>query len=130
MSLKILMVDDERDAQDLFRQNFRREIRRGRYEFIFALSADEAISVLEGHQNIDLIVVLSDINMPGMNGIELLQAVRERWTSLPVIMITAYGDQGTASKVRECGARGLLTKPVDFDSLKRELSILVEEQVQ
>ena len=126
MTARILMVDDEPDAQELFRQNFRREVRKGVYEFGFASSGDAALDVLKDERDA-VALVLSDINMPGMSGIDLLQAVRTAWPSLPVMMITAYGDADTQTRVRELGAETFLTKPVDFDRLKHEISHIVGE---
>ena len=121
MTLKILMVDDEPDAEMLFRQNFRREIRKGVYEFMFAQSGNQAIELLESTNGPDMLVVLSDINMPGMTGIELLDVVKNRWPDLPMMMITAYGDVGTESDVKNRGADQLVSKPVDFSHLKQQL---------
>ncbi|UYV37241.1 response regulator [Rhodobacteraceae bacterium D3-12] len=121
MSLKILMVDDEPDAEILFRQNFRREIRKGVYDFFFAQSGGDALTLLEGMELPDVLALLSDINMPGMSGVELLGEVKERWPELPVMMITAYADPGTAACVKQKGAQDLVTKPVDFDFLKQQL---------
>jgi CheY-like chemotaxis protein len=109
------MVDDEPDAQELFRQNFRREIRRGVYSFDFAQSGREALEVVKAKAPV---LVLSDINMPGMSGIELLAELQAMWPDLPVMMITAYGDAGTETKVRALGTERFLTKPVDFKGLK------------
>lgn len=117
----ILMVDDEPDAQELFRQNFRGEIRRGVYEFDFALSGEAALRRLKASPPGSVTLVLSDINMPGMSGIELLEGIRTEWPELPVMMITAYGDQATEARVRALGADRFLTKPVDFGVLKQAL---------
>ncbi len=126
MPIKILMVDDEPDAEVLFRQNFRREIRKGVYEFLFAQSGQEALDLLGSDEGLDLLVVLSDINMPGMTGVELLETVKSRWPDLPMMMITAYGDVGTEESVTQKGARQLVSKPVDFAHLKAELAELSE----
>ena len=125
MSVRILMVDDEPDAEELFRQNFRREIRTGVYVFDFARSGAEAVAFLNGGNAPQIILILSDINMPGMSGIELLERVRHQWPEIPVFMITAYGDKTTENKAREKGAAAFLTKPVDFPALKERLSSLV-----
>jgi CheY-like chemotaxis protein len=117
----ILMVDDEPDAQELFRQNFRREVRRGVYEFEFALSGEAALRRLKASPPGSVTLVLSDINMPGMSGIELLEGIRTEWPDLPVMMITAYGDQATEARVRALGVDRFLTKPVDFGALKLAL---------
>jgi CheY-like chemotaxis protein len=120
------MVDDEPDAQDLFRQNFRREIRKGVYAFDFALSGKAALEVLKGQTPPEVLLVLSDINMPGMSGIELLAEIRETWPELGVFMITAYGDNATEARARDLGAERFLTKPVDFTALKDDLSRTLE----
>ncbi len=124
MTARILMVDDEPDAQELFRQNFRREVRKGVYKFGFASSGDAALDVLKDDREA-VTLVLSDMNMPGMSGIELLEEVRISWPTLPVMMITAYGDAVTEARVRALGAETFLTKPVDFNRLKREISHIV-----
>ncbi len=126
MTARILMVDDEPDAQELFRQNFRREIRKGVYSFDFALSGAAALVVLKGQTPPRVVLVLSDINMPGMSGIELLAEIRETWPELGVFMITAYGDNATEAKARDLGAERFLTKPVDFAVLKDDLSRTLE----
>jgi len=127
MSAHILMVDDEPDAEELFRQNFRREIRQGVYVFDFAQSGGEALELLKSEETPDVILVLSDINMPGMTGIELLETIRQQWPDILVFMITAYGDTSTERTVREKGASQFLTKPVDFGALKEELTSIVAE---
>jgi CheY-like chemotaxis protein len=121
MTARILMVDDEPDAGELFRQNFRREIRKGTYVFDFAQSAESALEILNGQTPPAVVLVLSDINMPGMTGIELLAEIRKMWPEVSVFMITAYGDNTTEAQVRELGADHFLTKPIDFDRLKGEL---------
>ena len=126
MTARILMVDDEPDAQELFRQNFRREIRKGVYAFDFAISGEAALVVLKGQTPPRVVLVLSDINMPGMSGIELLAEIRETWPELGVFMITAYGDNATEAKARDLGAERFLTKPVDFPVLKDYLSRTLE----
>ncbi len=126
MTARILMVDDEPDAQELFRQNFRREIRKGVYAFDFALSGEAALKVLKGREPPAVLLVLSDINMPGMSGIELLAEIRETWPELGVFMITAYGDSATEARARDLGAERFLTKPVDFAVLKDDLSRTLE----
>lgn len=122
MTTRILMVDDEPDAEELFQQNFRREIRRGMYDFSFARSGDEALRVLGNEAAPDAVLVLSDINMPGMTGIQLLDRIKASWPQVIVFMITAYGDEATEMKVHNAGAAHFITKPVDFSMLKRELS--------
>ena len=122
MTTRVLMVDDEVDAQELFRQNFRREIRKGVYEFDFALSGEEALDILRNGTPPEILVLLSDINMPGMSGVDLLEEVRKTWPDLDVFMITAYGDAATESRVGELGASRFFTKPVDFSQLKSDLA--------
>lgn len=127
MTARILMVDDEPDAQELFRQNFRHEIRKGVYAFDFALSGEAALKVLEGQEPPAVVLVLSDINMPGMTGIELLAEIRKGWPEVGVFMITAYGDDATEARARDLGAERVLTKPVDFGRLKEELPRMLED---
>jgi CheY-like chemotaxis protein len=120
MSFSILIVDDEPDITDLFRQRFRREVRQGRYVLHFAASGEEALRRLaEIHP--ELIVILSDINMPGMDGLDLLCEIRQRRPVLPVLMVTAYGDDERRRRADELGANAFLAKPVDFDQLKEQL---------
>jgi CheY-like chemotaxis protein len=117
----ILVVDDEPDVADLFRQRFRREARQGTYVMYFAASGAEALDRLAGEIHPTLIAVLSDINMPGMDGLELLGEIRQRRPNLPVMMVTAYGDDERRRRARELGAFEFITKPVDFDQLKEQL---------
>jgi len=124
MSVSILVVDDEPDVADLFRQRFRRETRQGTYVLHFAASAEEALDRLAGEIEPQLIVILSDINMPGMDGLELLHVIKERRPDLPVMMVTAYGDDDRRRRATQLGAMGFLTKPVDFDLLKAHLQLL------
>jgi len=121
MSALILVVDDEPDVADLFRQQFRREIRSARFAIEFAQSAPEALKVVETVEDASLILILSDINMPGMSGLELLPRARLARPDVPVIMITAYGDQDTRRKAIEGGAAGLFTKPIDFPELRQTI---------
>ncbi len=124
MSVSILVVDDEADVAELFRQQFRREVRQGHYVMHFAQSAEEALGKLEDGVQPELIVILSDINMPGMDGLGLLRKVKEHHADLPVIMVTAYGDDERRRKATEFGAAEFVTKPVDFDLLKQQLQQL------
>jgi len=121
MSVSILVVDDEPDVADLFRQRFRREARQGTYVLHFAFSGAEALERLAGEIEPELIVILSDINMPGMDGLALLREIKTRWPELPVMMVTAYGDDERRRRAGELGAAEFLTKPVDFDQLKEQL---------
>ena len=121
MSVSILAVDDEVDVADLFRQHFRREVRQGQYVLHFACSAAEALDKLARGIEPELIVMLSDINMPGMDGLTLLREVKERRPDLPVIMVTAYGDEERRRRAKEYGAVFFITEPVDFDFLKAQL---------
>ena len=121
MCALILVVDDEPDVADLFRQQFRREIRSARFVMEFAQSAPEALKVVETVEDASLILILSDINMPGMSGLELLPKARRARPDVPVIMITAYGDLDTRRKAIEGGAAGLFTKPIDFPELRRAI---------
>jgi len=121
MSVSILVVDDEPDVAELFRQRFRRETRQGSYVMHFAASGAEALHRLAGEIEPTLVAVLSDINMPGMDGLELLAEIKERFPDLPVMMVTAYGDTDRRKRATEYGAAEFITKPVDFDQLKAQL---------
>jgi CheY-like chemotaxis protein len=121
LSVYILVVDDEPDVEVLFRQQFRRELRAGRFLMEFAPSAPAALQRAAEIREPSLILILSDINMPGMSGLEMLPEVRARRPDVPVIMITAYGDAETRKKAIERGAEGLLTKPIDFAMLRQEI---------
>jgi CheY-like chemotaxis protein len=121
VSVLVLVVDDEPDVEALFRQQFRRDLRAQRFVMDFANSAAEALARIEGSIEQSLILILSDINMPGMTGLEMLPKVREMRPDVPVIMITAYGDPKTKRKAIESGATGLLTKPIDFTLLREEI---------
>ena len=121
MSVSILIVDDEPDVAEMFRQRFRREARQGTYVLHFARSGEEALDKLENGVRPELIVILSDINMPGMDGLSLLREIKSRRPELPVMMVTAYGDDERRRQAEEAGALQFLSKPVDFDTLKAEL---------
>ena len=121
MSLVILVVDDEPDVEVLFRQQFRRELRAGRFAMEFAQSAPMALQRITNAGDESLILILSDINMPGMSGLELLPKVKAIRPDVPIIMITAYGDPDTNRKALENGAEALLTKPIDFGTLRTEI---------
>lgn len=119
--MKILVVDDERDVEDLFRQKFRKEIRNGGLELVFAFSGKEALEILESDNPPEFSSVFSDINMPGMSGLEMLGIIKHRFPQLRVNMISAYGDADNYQKAMSSGAKGFFTKPVDFDSLRKEI---------
>ena len=121
MSVSILVVDDEPDVADLFRQCFRREAREGTYVMHFAASGVEALDRLAEEIQPALVAVLSDVNMPGMDGLELLGEIKQRRPDLPVMMVTAYGDDERRHRASELGAFEFITKPVDFDQLKEQL---------
>jgi CheY-like chemotaxis protein len=121
MSVSILVADDEPDVANLFRQSFRRETRQGKYVMHFATSGEQALDRLAEEIQPTLIAVLSDINMPGMDGLELLGEIKQRRPDLPVMMVTAYGDDERRRRARELGAFEFVTKPVDFDELKEQL---------
>jgi len=117
----ILVVDDESDVEMLFRQQFRRELRAGRFTMDFAPSGDSALQHINDTGGASLVLILSDINMPGMSGLELLPRAKTARPDVPVIMITAYGDDVTKRKALDGGAEGLLTKPIDFVALRNEI---------
>ena len=121
MSVSILVMDDEPDVADLFRQRFRRETRQGKYVMHFAASGAEALDRLAEKIHPALVAVLSDINLPGMDGLQLLGEIKQRCPDLPVMMVTAYGDDERRRRARELGAFEFITKPVDFDRLKEQL---------
>ena len=121
MSVSILVVDDEADVAALFRQHFRHEVRQGSYVLHFACSAEEALERLENDIEPPLIVILSDINMPGMDGLALLREIKCSRPELPVMMVTAYGDDERRRFAEQYGAAEFITKPVDFEFLKRQL---------
>jgi CheY-like chemotaxis protein len=121
MTVSILVVDDEPDVAELFRQRFRREVRQGTYAMHFAASAEQALEKLAQGIEPSLIVILSDIHMPGMDGLTLLGEIKHRFPNLPVMMITAYGDDERQRRADELGASEFITKPVDFDFLKEHL---------
>jgi CheY-like chemotaxis protein len=123
VTLLILVVDDEPDVEVLFRQQFRRDIREGRFTMDFAQSAASALQLISEAGSASLILILSDINMPGMSGLELLPKAKAARPDVPIIMITAYGDAETKRKALEAGAEALLTKPIDFVSLRGEIEV-------
>ena len=127
MSISVLIVDDEPDVEALFRQQFRRDLRAQRFVMDFAGSASEALAHVASTVEQPPILILSDINMPGMSGIEMLPKVREMRPDVPIVMITAYGDPETKRKAIEGGANGLLTKPIDFALLREEIETRLKQ---
>jgi CheY-like chemotaxis protein len=121
VNLLVLVVDDEPDVEVLFRQQFRRELRSERFKMTFALSAMAALQSIDNAGDASLILILSDINMPGMSGLELLPKAKAVRPDVPIIMITAYGDAETKRKALEYGADALLTKPIDLGMLRTEI---------
>jgi two-component system, chemotaxis family, chemotaxis protein CheY len=123
--MKILVVDDEKDVQALFEQRFRKEIKSGEIEFAFANSGEEALQFMQQH-NHEAVLILSDINMPGMSGLQLLEKIKRQYETPPpvVMMITAYGDQENYNQAMRLGADDFLTKPVDFAELKEKLKTI------
>ena len=127
MNLLILVVDDESDVETLFRQHFRRDLRSERFAMEFAQSGDMALQRIADAAGVSLILILSDINMSGMSGLELLPKAKTMRPDVPIIMITAYGDADTKRKALEGGADALFTKPIDFEVLRGEIDIRVEQ---
>jgi CheY-like chemotaxis protein len=125
VTLLVLVVDDEPDVELLFRQQFRHDLRAGRFTMEFAQSGEVALRRIDDSQGVSLILILSDINMPGMSGLELLPKAKAARPDVPVIMITAYGDAETKRKALEGGAEALLTKPIDFGMLRNEVETRV-----
>ena len=123
--MKVLVVDDEKDVQTLFEQRFRKEIREHEIEFVFAFSGEEALQYLASNDQ-EAVLILSDINMPGMSGLELLRHIKEQHHEPPpvVMMITAYGDAENYNTAMRLGADDFLTKPVDFTALKEKLKAI------
>ena len=127
MNARVLVVDDEPDVEALFRQQFRREVREGLYALDFALSGKAALDKLAVGAGEEIILLVSDINMPGMSGLELLPAVKAQRPDLPVFMISAYGDSATMATALERGASKFMTKPVDFPRLKHDVSVALSD---
>ena len=130
MNLLVLVVDDEPDVEMLFRQQFRRELREARFTMEFAQSGDVALQRIADASGVSLILILSDISMPGMTGLELLPKAKAVRPDVPVIMITAYGDAETKRKALEKGAEALLTKPIDFMALRGEIDLRITRVVK
>ena len=123
--MKILVVDDEKDVQTLFEQRFRKEIKNSEIQFVFAFSGEDALMYLNKHEH-EAVLILSDINMPGMSGLDLLEQIKKKYHKPPpvVMMITAYGDAENYNIAKELGADDFLTKPVDFPVLKEKLKTI------
>ncbi len=126
--VSILVVDDEPDMVDLFKRQFRRELRQGIYTIVFAASGEEALAKLDAGVEPEVMLILSDINMPGMNGIDLLRMAKQKWPDLPVAMITAYGDPENRANAKAAGATDFITKPVDFADLKEKISRMLAQR--
>jgi CheY-like chemotaxis protein len=126
--MKFLVVDDEKDVEMLFRQKFRKEIRKGKLELVFAFSGQEALSILNSSKPPDVVYVFSDINMPGMTGIELLETIKSEHPEINVSMISAYGDDENYNKAIESGAKEFFTKPIDFESLRSEIYNMLNKE--
>jgi DNA-binding NtrC family response regulator len=127
MTVGVLVVDDEPDVETLFRQQFRREVRQELYTLDFALSGKAALDILDGHIGERIILLVSDINMPGLSGLDLLPIVKKRRPKPLVFMISAYGDANTVTTARTRGADEFLTKPVDFPKLKQDIMAVMAE---
>jgi DNA-binding NtrC family response regulator len=127
MTVTVLVVDDEPDVEALFRQEFRREVRQGLYLLDFALSGEAALHKLDGHTGEQIILLVSDINVPGMSGLDLLPKAKARRPDLQVFVISAYGDDDRVKTALDRGASKFITKPVDFPQLKRDVSVVVAD---
>jgi len=125
MTVRVLVVDDEPDVEPLFRQQFRREVNQGLYLLDFVLSGEAALDKLDGCIGAEIILLVSDINMPGMSGLDLIPKVKALRPHLPMFMISAYSDAGRVQTALERGASKFMTKPVDFPQLKRDVAAVV-----
>jgi two-component system response regulator (stage 0 sporulation protein F) len=125
--MKVLVVDDEQDMEMLFLQQFRKEIRRGDVALVFAFSGQEALEVLASADPPDVVYVFSDINMPGMTGLELLEKIKQRYPAIQVSMISAYGDRDNHRRAMDSGAKDFFTKPIDFERLRQEVHHLADQ---
>lgn len=124
--IRVMVVDDEHDVESLFKQKFRKEIREKALDFCFTFSGEEALEYLGTATAADLVLILSDINMPGISGIELLRILKEKYSHLKVFMITAYDDKEKFEKAMQYGAEEYLTKPIDFEKLKKEIFSIIK----
>lgn len=125
MSMRILVVDDEKDVELLFRQKFRKEVKNNGLDLVFAFSGQEALEILKMTNPPKVVYIFSDINMPGMTGLELLDKVKGKYPDIKISMISAYGDADNYNKAIESGAKEFFTKPIDFKSLKEEIKELI-----
>ncbi len=125
--MKFLVVDDETDVEMLFRQKFRKEIKAGQIDLVFAFSGDEALNILRSKRPPEVMYIFSDINMPGMSGLQLLEKVKTEFPQIHVSMISAYGDDENYRNAIASGAKEFFTKPIDFEQLKSEISALLEK---
>jgi CheY-like chemotaxis protein len=125
--MKFLIVDDEKDVEILFRQKLRKEIRTGEIILEFAFSANEALEMLRSRKPPDVIYIFSDINMPGMSGLDLLDKVKAEFPEIKVSMISAYGDSENFDRAMNSGAKGFFTKPIDFDNLREEIQGIIKK---
>ncbi len=123
--MRILVVDDEKDVELLFRQKFRKEVKNNGLDLVFAFSGQEALDILEKSNPPKVVYIFSDINMPGMTGLELLDKVKGKYPDIKISMISAYGDADNYNKAIESGAKEFFTKPIDFKSLKEEIKELI-----
>lgn len=123
--MKILVVDDEKDVEMLFRQKFRKELKNKNLELVFAFSGEQALEMLIENEPPEVVYIFSDINMPGMTGLELLERVKTRFPAIKISMISAYGDSENYDRAMKSGAKEFFTKPINFDSLKIEISALL-----
>ena len=124
--MKFLVVDDERDVEMLFKQKFRKEIRSGLIELEFAFSGQDALDRLQNTQPPDVMYIFSDINMPGMSGLEMLEKIKSQFPQIQVSMISAYGDDDNYQRAKDSGAKEFFTKPIDFESLRKELHEMID----
>jgi YesN/AraC family two-component response regulator len=122
--IKIMIVDDEQDVESLFNQRFRKDLKSNNLEFQFAFSAEDALNYISTLNPIDIVLILSDINMPGKSGLDLLKEVKNKFPQLKVMMVTAYGDQQNYDKAYSLGADDFITKPIDFENLREKIIAL------
>lgn len=119
--IKVMVVDDEADVQLLFQQKFRKELKAGQIAFHFSLSGEDALRFLNEHEATDFVLILADINMPGMSGLELLERIKQKYAAIKVFVITAYGDEKNHQLAKQYGCDDYITKPIDFDELKKKI---------